>query len=622
MSSEGSDPSASGSSAEVDPLIGQIIDKRYKLTRKLGEGGMGEVYAADHLRISRSVAIKLLRPEVLTNEEAVKRFEQEAMLASSIGHENIIRIEDSGKLDDGRIYLAMELLDGLPFNDLIDQPTPVAPHRLLNILIQTCHGLAAAHNKNIVHRDMKPENIYITQAADGSDLPKLLDFGIAKVSQAEGENHLTRTGTIFGTPFYMAPEQALGQPVDHRVDVYAMGVIMYEVFCGVVPFGGESFMGILTQHITAEPVLPSETAGQNGRTLPPGIEDVIVKSMKKEPDQRYQTMDDLVDVLIPIYRSLAGAGMSTYMEAHTPDPSQVRPVQNPTGQAPLQHQTGPAQQQHSGGYGASGAVPQQNPQHNPQHDTGQPYQAPSHGGTPPPNAGGPNTGVQHGARASGSYAGASDSYMVPARKSRTGLIIAIFLVICAAGGAAAYFILAGAGGDKNDKEPVAANDTQSDAGSAGTRPATTDAANAAATTDPLNPVTKTIDAGLAVAAVVPDASNAGSTVVKPVNSLKAGIVMVLLESEPNGASVWQGHKKIGKTSMILKITKGDPQTYILRYKRRKDLQVTVDGTKDKITSRLVRKSSGAGHHNTPPDKHVTPGDPCKRNPNLPECMLE
>jgi serine/threonine-protein kinase len=620
MSSEGSDPSASGSGAEVDPLIGQIIDKRYQLTRKLGEGGMGEVYAADHLRIARSVAIKLLRPEVLTNEEAVKRFEQEAMTASSIGHENIIRIEDSGKLEDGRIYLAMELLDGLPFNDLIDQPTPIPPHRLLNILIQTCHGLAAAHNKNIVHRDMKPENIYITQGADGSDLPKLLDFGIAKVSQAEGENHLTRTGTIFGTPFYMAPEQALGQTVDHRVDVYAMGVIMYEVFCGVVPFGGESFMGILTQHITAEPVLPSQTAAQHGRTLPPGVEDVIVKSMKKDPPQRYQTMDELVDALIPIYRGLAGAGMSTYMEAHTPDPSQMRPAVNPTGQAPLQHQTGPAPQHQSGGYGGSGPTHQ----HNPAHDTGQPHQAPRHQappqmGTAPP----PNTGGQYGTNAGGSYAGASDSFMVPARKSRAGLFIALFLVICAGGGAAAYFLFM-QGGSDDETDPVAANDVDYDAASA-VATETPDAAGAGATTDPINTVTGPTDAGAAAVAAVADAQTAA---VVPVDPPKAKLITVLIESRPPGASVWLDGKRLGKTSMNVRVTKGESVTYVLKHRKHKETPITIDGSETKVTSRLIKKNRGSDKppiDKPPIDKppiDKPPRDPCKRNPNLPECMLE
>ena len=220
-------------------------------SKKLGEGGMGEVYAAEHVHIDKRFAIKLLRPEIVSNQEAVTRFQQEARSSSSIRHHNIIAIEDFGKLSDGRIYMCMELLDGAALNDLILQPQPV--ERLLNILIQTGHGLAAAHAKDIVHRDMKPENIFVTFGPNHEDVPKILDFGIAKVAGNDGQNNLTRTGTIFGTPFYMAPEQALGNPVDARTDIYAMGVIMYEVFAGSLPFQGESFMGILTQHITTEP---------------------------------------------------------------------------------------------------------------------------------------------------------------------------------------------------------------------------------------------------------------------------------------------------------------------------------------------------------------------------------
>src|SRR5690349_676956 len=207
-------PPASGSAPQIQSpsLVGQILDGRYRLIRKLGEGGMGEVYAAEHIHIEKKVAIKLLRPEIVSNQEAVSRFRQEARSASSIGHRNIIGIDDFGQLKDGRIYLCMELLKGAPLNDMIKEP--MSADRLLNILIQTGHGLAAAHAKNIVHRDMKPENIFVTVGPNNEDVPKLLDFGIAKVAGQDGQNNLTRTGTIFGTPFYMAPEQALGQQVD------------------------------------------------------------------------------------------------------------------------------------------------------------------------------------------------------------------------------------------------------------------------------------------------------------------------------------------------------------------------------------------------------------------------
>src|SRR6185436_3258788 len=308
-------PPASGSLPylESPSLVGQVLDGRYRIIRKLGEGGMGEVYAAEHVHIEKRFAIKLLRPEIVSNAEAVTRFRQEARSASSFGHRNIIAIEDFGQLADGRIYMCMELLNGAALNDMITQPMGV--DRLLNILIQTGHGLAAAHAKGIIHRDMKPENIFVTIGPNGEDIPKLLDFGIAKVAGNDGQNHLTRTGTIFGTPFYMAPEQALGNPVDARTDIYAMGVIMYEVFAGSLPFQGESFMGILTQHITTEPEPVAQRAAKAGRQLPMGIAEIITRCMQKNPAQRYGTMDELVNALIQIYRGIAGPGMSTYMEA-------------------------------------------------------------------------------------------------------------------------------------------------------------------------------------------------------------------------------------------------------------------------------------------------------------------
>ena len=298
---------------QPDAMIGQVLDDRYRIEARIGEGGMGEVYAASHIHIEKRVAIKLLRKEVLTNAEAVQRFRQEARSASSIGHRNIVAIEDFGTIEDGRVYLCMELLQGTPLSEILKQS--VSQDRLLNILIQTCHGLAAAHAKGIVHRDMKPENVFVTLDS-GQEVPKLLDFGIAKVSQAEGNNHLTRTGTIFGTPFYMAPEQALGQPVDYRADIYAVGVIMYEAFCGQIPFQGDSFMGILTQHITASPTPPGQAASEANRELLPGLEAIIVRAMQKEPHDRFANMTELTNALVECYRTVAGAGMSAYWEAN------------------------------------------------------------------------------------------------------------------------------------------------------------------------------------------------------------------------------------------------------------------------------------------------------------------
>jgi serine/threonine protein kinase len=424
-------PSSSQTGADylqAPSLVGEVLDGRYKITRKLGEGGMGEVFAAEHVHIEKKFAIKLLRPEIVSNAEAVQRFRQEARSASSIGHRNIIAIEDFGALPDGRIYMCMELLNGAALNDLITQPQPV--DRLLNILIQTGHGLAAAHAKGIIHRDMKPENIFVTVGPQGEDVPKLLDFGIAKVSGNDGQNHLTRTGTIFGTPFYMAPEQALGNPVDARTDIYAVGVIMYEVFCGSLPFQGESFMGILTQHITTEPEPPAQRAAKNGRQLPPGLAEIISRCMRKNPAERFGTMDELVNSLVTIYRGVAGPGMSTYMEAFpvsarhpitTPPPMTgghaTAPTQTPMPQHPGSR-TGPGVQ----------AYP-------PQPGTG-PMQQPY------PHGAAPGTGpYPHHTPGSGVYPYGPGGSMPMPKKSNAGIIIAIIALLVVGGGVTAAVLL-------------------------------------------------------------------------------------------------------------------------------------------------------------------------------------
>jgi len=289
---------------------------------------MGEVYLAEHIYIEKRVAIKLLRADVLSNQEAVSRFRQEARSASTIGHDNIIQIDDFGTLPDGRIYMAMEFLDGLALNDMLHrEPLPLP--RALDILIQVGRGLAAAHAKGITHRDMKPENVFVT-AKDGRDVPKILDFGIAKVTQTDTAQNLTVAGAIFGTPSYMSPEQAMGGKMDHRVDIYAMGVILYEVFTGTVPFKADSFMGILTQHITAEPVPPTQMAQGNGRMCHPALEAIILKAMRKNPLERYQSMNELVNALTE-FGSFALGGQNATVQPWMQRPSYNVPIQRPPG---------------------------------------------------------------------------------------------------------------------------------------------------------------------------------------------------------------------------------------------------------------------------------------------------
>jgi eukaryotic-like serine/threonine-protein kinase len=277
--------------ASKEDLVGQVLADRYRVVRLVGEGGMGQVYEAQHVNINKRFALKLLRPEIVSNADAVQRFRQEAWSASSIGHENIIEIEDFATLPSGAVYLAMEFLAGLSLAERMRQEPPIDFAQALDVVIQVASGLGAAHEKGIIHRDMKPENIFLAQK-HGRAIVKILDFGIAKVSGADGNKSLTRTGTIFGTPHYMSPEQALGKALDHRSDIYSVGVIMYELFTGKVPFEAESFMGILTKHITSTPKPPREAAPD--RAIPDEVEAVILRAMAKEPDERHQSMGELI----------------------------------------------------------------------------------------------------------------------------------------------------------------------------------------------------------------------------------------------------------------------------------------------------------------------------------------
>ena len=555
---------------QAPSLLGEVLDGRYKITRKLGEGGMGEVFAAEHVHIEKRFAIKLLRPEIVSNPEAVQRFRQEARSASSIGHRNIIAIEDFGQLPDGRIYMCMELLNGAALNDLIQ--TPITVERLLNILIQTGHGLAAAHAKGIIHRDMKPENIFVTTAGPANeDVPKLLDFGIAKVAGNDGQNNLTRTGTIFGTPFYMAPEQALGNPVDARTDIYAMGVIMYEVFAGSLPFQGESFMGILTQHITTDPEPVAQRAAKVGRQLPPGLAEIITRCMQKNPAQRFGSMDELVNALIPLYRGIAGPGMSTYMEAFpvsarhpVPTPPPITGPVN-VGLAATQAPTPGAMSAPHGVHG-----------YTPNHGSGPVVVGPS-GPVP-----GPHPGSSDVYPYTGPYAGPP-----PAQQRSTGVILAILAVLLVGGGVAAFAIFGG----KDKPDPGAGGGSQQAAiADAGGAPAPIDGgaiaqAADAATVEPAPDAADVVamaDAGVGVEPSVPDA---GAIIAVPVP------VQILIKSKYHRSfEVWEDGKKLFDGPDNLPVIAGQPRTITIKAHGYKDkhLEVTSHTKSGKLDFKLER----------------------------------
>jgi serine/threonine-protein kinase len=273
---------------EPTSLVGSVLAERYRITRLIGEGGMGQVYEAEHVHIAKRFAIKLLKPDIVSQPATVARFRQEARSASSIGHENIVEIEDFATLPDGSVYLAMELLDGESLADRMHRG-PVPLPEAAQIVGAVLRGLGAAHDKGIVHRDMKPENVFLAKKG-GREVPKILDFGIAKVTgpSEEGSLNLTRTGAIFGTPLYMSPEQAKGQPTDLRTDIYSVGVILYELVTGRAPFRADSSVQLLNQHITVPPEPPSTAAPE--RHVPPALEAVVLRALEKEPAQRFADM--------------------------------------------------------------------------------------------------------------------------------------------------------------------------------------------------------------------------------------------------------------------------------------------------------------------------------------------
>ena len=276
-----------------DPMIGTLAAGRYRIQKLLGEGGMGQVYLAEHVAIEKRVALKVLRAEFAAKGDIVTRFQQEAISASRIKHPNVLDVFDFGQLENGRFFLAMEFLEG---NDLADE---LAKRRVLSaasgirVAMQMCRALAAAHESGVVHRDMKPENVFLQRTADGEEIVKIVDFGIAQLRSkdtelAQPKRRLTRTGMIFGTPEYMAPEQASGKHADPRSDIYSVGIIMYEMFTGAVPFTGDTFLGVLAKHLS-DPT-PQLTAICPEIAISSSLQAVIMRALEKDPTVRYQTM--------------------------------------------------------------------------------------------------------------------------------------------------------------------------------------------------------------------------------------------------------------------------------------------------------------------------------------------
>jgi serine/threonine-protein kinase len=302
-------PSAPAAPMSQDPMIGSRLFGDYQVRKKLGEGGMGAVYLAEHMTIQQRLAIKVLHAQDAQQTELVQRFNREAQTISQLTNPNIIRVFVFGRTPDGMLFLAMEFVDGQPLRSLLERrgtlPVPMA----IDIMRQSLHALAEAHELGIVHRDLKPDNIMITKFRNVENFVKILDFGIAKVKDpGQNQAKLTQAGVVYGTPEYLSPEQAMAKELDGRSDLYSMGIILYELMTGSVPFRGGTAVTILTAHVYDEPEPPSRRAPH--LKIHPRMERIIMKALQKDPNLRYQTAMAFLEDLEDLEADLSG-GAST-----------------------------------------------------------------------------------------------------------------------------------------------------------------------------------------------------------------------------------------------------------------------------------------------------------------------
>jgi serine/threonine-protein kinase len=274
-----------------DPFLGTKLDGRYLVQERLGAGAMGTVYRCRHVVLRRDVAIKLINPEFAEQPQAIPRFVTEARAASAVGNQHIVEVLDVWQTPEGVAYCVMEYLDGPTLRELLSGRA-LAPELVCDIGAQIAEGLAATHSQGIIHRDLKPDNLFVLER-DGRPFVKIVDFGIAKMVHKNGQ--LTEAGTVFGTPYYMAPEQAMGQTADHRSDIYSLGVVLYEMLCGQVPFDGPSAYAIASQHITQPP--PPLAPRLVGTAAPPPLVALVERCLEKRPEDRPASMEEVMRTL-------------------------------------------------------------------------------------------------------------------------------------------------------------------------------------------------------------------------------------------------------------------------------------------------------------------------------------
>ena len=326
-----------------DPNIGRdLLDGQFRILQKIGSGGMGAVYKALQPAMNRMVAVKILHPKLANRKDLVSRFRREARAMSHLSHPNTVKVYLYGELDDGSLYIVMEYLEGRNLNQVVRKEGPLPVERAIPVLMQVCGALQEAHLQGIIHRDLKPENIFLSTNGGLKDFPKVLDFGLAKVTERElrpGSIMLTQEGMVFGTPEFMSPEQAQGHTLDARSDIYSLAVILYEVLTGKLPFDARTPMEYIQLHVTKPPIALDERVA--GKTFPPGLGQVIAKALEKKPENRYASAAEFAEALKP-FAGAAGKGFTAMMPS--PPPAGSSAVTAPAAPPPPASQAGGAVQ--------------------------------------------------------------------------------------------------------------------------------------------------------------------------------------------------------------------------------------------------------------------------------------
>lgn len=289
-------------------LVGQVFANRYRLIEALGSGTMGTVYRAEHVHMKKMLAVKVLHATHVKDSEVVERFQREAQAAANIDHPNICAATDFGKQDEQTYYLVMEFIDGRSLHEAIKDGESFSQLRAIHLMKQVCAGLMRAHELGVVHRDLKPENILLVERDGDEDFVKITDFGVAQVRLFKDAARLTQAGVVYGSPLYMSPEQAGGKEVDHRADLYSVGIMLYELLTGKLPFYAKSLTIVLNMHLQ-DPPAPFREANPY-QQIDPELEEIVMRLLAKRRDERFQSAEELLNTLQAVEDRLTKPGKS------------------------------------------------------------------------------------------------------------------------------------------------------------------------------------------------------------------------------------------------------------------------------------------------------------------------